>query len=135
LTIENRSPGKVKILWSDAYGEDGHLIVSGILKRRDDSAAPIPAHVHVLVLANDNHIIQSLQTCTLYVPRNKIGHGSDWKRFRVRSTAIPNPGSQLLVTVHTHNESHTDKDLLSSGIGFRRSRSGQRSTGRLRWYM
>ncbi|UCG56455.1 MAG: hypothetical protein JSU70_16525 [Phycisphaerales bacterium] len=101
VTIENRHPGKVKILWSDAYEQDGEFVISGVLKRRDHIGTPIPVHVHVLVLTRDKHIAQSLHTSELYVPRNRVGHGTNWKRFALRSTDIPEPSSHVLVTVHT----------------------------------
>ncbi len=112
VTIENRHPGKVKILWSSAYEQDGNFIVRGVLKRYERIGAPIPVHVHVLVLIRENHIVQSLHMSELYVARNRVGHGTNWKRFELRSTDIPEPGSQILVTVHSHTKCHADKEIL-----------------------
>lgn len=114
VTIENRYYGKVKILWSSAYEKEGDFIVNGVLKKRDYTADSVPAHVHVLVLSCENNIIQSMNTSNLYVPRNRVGHGNNWKRFEVSSTSVPEKDSRILVIVHTHTDSHTDKDLLSS---------------------
>ena len=113
MPIENHHPGKVRILWSHAYETDGQFVVNGVLKRYDRGATPMRVHVHVLELGQDNRIMQSLESPQLYVPRNRIGKGNDWKRFAVGSATMPQPGSQLSVTVHAHNESHTDKDLIS----------------------
>jgi hypothetical protein len=113
VTIENRSPGKVQILWSHAYEASGQFVVKGVLKRRDRGATPIPAHVHVLVLSQANRIAQSLESAELYVRRNKTGKGNNWKRFKVCSEQMPSPYSRLFVVAHTHNESQNDKELLS----------------------
>lgn len=119
VTLENHNPGKVKVLWSHAYEADGQLIVNGVLKRQDHSAPPIPAHVHVLEVSDNEQIVESLQTHELYVPRNRTGRGNDWKSFEVRSKTMPQPGSRIILTVHTHIEYHTDQDVvgLSNSMG------------------
>ena len=98
-TRKNRNPGNIKILWSHEYDEEGLLIVKGCLGRKDHSAVSIPVHVHVLVLSSKNQVTQSLQTSTLYLPRNRTGRGGNWTRFEVRSSAVPKPGSRIQVTV------------------------------------
>ena len=114
MTIENRSPGKVRILWSQATEKEGQLVVSGRLKRLDRVAFRIRVHVHVLELGPSNDIVQSLQSPDVYVYQRRVGRGPNWKRFEVRSANVPQPGSRLVVIGHSHNDFHTAQDLLAT---------------------
>ena len=111
MSVENYSPGKVKILSSDAYDQNGLFVVKGILKREDHAAVPTPVHVHVLVLSDDNRILQSLRTSLLHVPPKRPGQAGHWTRFEVTSAVVPRQGSRLLIIAHNQSEPHSDEDL------------------------
>lgn len=121
VTIENHSPGKVKVLWSDAYEEGGQFTVNGMLGRNDRIAMPIAVHVHVFVLSGDGgRVVQTLKTSDIAVPRNRIGRCCDRRRFAVEGSEIPSAGSKLLVVAHSHNESDRDhplSPLVEAGTG------------------
>lgn len=113
ITLTNHSTGKVKILWSQANASDGQLVVSGTLKRLDRAAPPLRVHIHALEINPDKEIVQSLKSDHIYVPRRRVARGPDWKRFELRSSTLPQPDAQLRLIVHSHEETHTDQDLLS----------------------
>jgi len=108
---------KIDILWTDVYQQDGQTWVYGVLKQRFPSPSAIRTHVDIQVLNSDGSIQYETATEDVFVPRNRIGKGLDWKRFRVRLPEKLLEGSQISMTVHSG--SHSTSKAMKQG-GFRR---------------
>ena len=101
VSVEKQSSRKVKILWTDVYEKDGQTWAYGILKQPPLSRAAIKTHVDIQVLNSDGSIEYETVSKELYVPRNRVGRGPDWKRFKVR---LPNElptDAQICMKVHS----------------------------------
>lgn len=62
----------------------------------------------IQALNPDGSIQYETITDDLFVPRNRVGKGPDWKRFRMRLPEKLLEGSQVRMTVHSG--SHNKKD-------------------------
>jgi len=108
VSVEKQNSKKVKILWTDVYEQDGHTWVYGVLKQYGISTSSIKTHVDIQVLNSDGSIQYETITDELFVPRNRVGKGPDWKRFRVQ---LPNKlpkDSQINMTVHSGSHEKSD---------------------------
>jgi len=84
VSVEKQDSEKVKILWTDVYQQDGQTWAYGVLKQRASSLSAIKTHVDIQVLNSDGSIQYETITDDLFVPRNRVGKGPDWKKFRVQ---------------------------------------------------
>ncbi len=101
VTVAKQDSEKIKILWTDVYQKDGHTWVYGVLKQKGyRSSMPIKTHVDVQVLSKDGSILYETFSEDIYVPRNRVGKGPDWKRFRVQLPTEISGESRISMTVH-----------------------------------
>ena len=109
VSVEKHGSEKVKILWTDVYQQDGQTWLYGVLKQRFPSPSAIRTHVDIQVLNSDGAIQYETATEDVLVPRNRIGKGLDWKRFRVRLPEKLLEGSQISMTVHSSSHKQIDE--------------------------
>jgi len=109
VTIQQHTPGKVRIAWSDAYEDEDGFVVTGVLRRHDLVGMPIKTHVNVTVFAPDGNILDEARSRDIYVPRRRIGRGQSFTRFRVNFPTIPTEGSKISITTHTSTHSDTEQ--------------------------
>lgn len=102
VTVVRQDSEKVKILWTDVYQKDGQIWAYGVLKQRGyHPSMPIKTHVDVQVLSKDGAVQYETFSEDIYVPRNRVGKGPDWKRFRVKLAADIPAGSRIHIKVHS----------------------------------
>ncbi len=108
VSVEKQGSEKIDILWTDVYQQDGQTWVYGVLKQRASNSSAIKTHVDIQALNPDGSIQYEIITDDLFVPRNRVGKGPDWKRFRMQLPGKLLEGSQVRMTVHSG--SHNKKD-------------------------
>ena len=109
VSVEKQGSEKIEILWTDVYEQDGQTWAYGILKQRGISAGAIKTHVDIQVLSPDGFIQYKTTTDDLFVPRNRVGRGSDWERFRIQLPEGLPKDSQIYMTVHSGIHKQIDK--------------------------
>ncbi len=100
VSIHRQNSDKVEILRPDLYQADDGTWVSGVLKQQRPGTAAVRVHVDVHVLGPDGQLVYETAAGEILVPRDRLGKGLDWKRFRVHLPAMPPDGSQITMTVH-----------------------------------
>lgn len=103
LSLEHHAVGKVYIAWSDAY-EDGDgfgFVVTGVLRRRDRVGIAIKKHVDITILSPDGTVVDQSHSSDRYIPRDIIGRGQSFQRFRVRFSSHPIKGSKVSIVTHS----------------------------------
>ena len=116
VTVARQDSEKIEILWTDIYQKDGHTWAYGVLKQRGyHPSAPIKTHVDVQVLTEDGSIQFETFSEDFHVPRNRVGKGPDWKRFRVQLLPEISEGSKIAITVHVgkHMENSVSMKRIS----------------------
>ena len=101
VSVEEQSSEKIKILWTDVYQEEGQTWMYGVLKQPSMTGGTIKTHVDIQILASDGAVHYETTSKELYVPRNRVGKGPDWKRFRVKLVDDIPEGAKVLVKVHS----------------------------------
>jgi hypothetical protein len=101
VSVVRHDSEKIEILWTDVYQKDGQVWAYGVLKQRGYRLSmPIKTHVDVQVLSEDGSVHYETISDDIYVPRNRVGKGPDWKRFRVQLPTEILGGSRISMTVH-----------------------------------
>jgi hypothetical protein len=112
VTVANQGSEKIRILWTDIYQKDGQTWAYGVLKQRGYYAsAPIKTHIDVQVLSEDGSVRYETFSEDIYVPRNRVGKGPDWKRFRVKLGENIQEGSNVLMKVHSGKNGNCLKEM------------------------
>jgi hypothetical protein len=101
VTVEKQGSQKVNILWMDVYQQDGQVWAYGVLEQQGAGTGAIQAHVDIRVMAPDGSVSYETSSKDTYVPRNRIGKGIDWTRFKVPLPEKLLEGSQVTMTVHS----------------------------------
>ncbi|MBM3435750.1 MAG: hypothetical protein FJY07_05980 [Bacteroidetes bacterium] len=101
VSVKKHDNEKVRILCTDIYQQDGQTWAYGVLKQRGISSSAIKTHVDIQVLNSGGSIQYETITDDLFVPRNRVGRGTDWKRFRVQLPDELPKDSQIKMTVHS----------------------------------
>ncbi len=115
VSVTKHDSEKIEILWTDVYQKDGQTWAYGVLKQRGyHPSAPIKTHVDVQVLTEDGSIQFETFSEDFYVPRNRVGKGPDWKRFRVQLPTEISEGSKIAITVHVGK--HMENSVSMEGI-------------------
>ena len=105
LVLVAKQPSeKIDILWTDVYKQDGQTWVYGVLKQRGSGTSAIKTHIDIQVSALDGSVYCEAISEDIYVPRNRVGKGIDWKRFKVRLPEELLDGSQISMTVHSGSQ-------------------------------
>lgn len=115
VSVAKQESEKVKILWTDVYQKDGQTWAYGVLKQRDYHPSAIKTHVDIQVLSKDGSVQYEAFSEEIYVPRNRVGKGPDWKRFRVPLPTEISDGSKISMTVHfgKHKETSVFMEEIS----------------------
>lgn len=100
VSVEQQDSEKVKILWTDVYQQDGQTWVYGVLKQRRSGTSSIKTHVDIKVSTKDGSVYYETISEDIYVPRNRVGKGVDWMRFRVHLPEELPEGSQIKMIAH-----------------------------------
>jgi len=111
VSVNKHDSEKVRILWTGVYQQDGQTWAYGILKQRGTSHSAIRTHVDIQVLNSDGSVYYKTLSGDMYVPRNRVGKGPDWKRFGVQLPDELPKDSQINMTVHSG--SHEESDAKS----------------------
>ena len=101
VSVKNQGSERIKILWTDVYQQDGQIWAYGVLKQSASNSSAIKTHVDVCVLAPDGSAQYETTSKELYVPRNRVGKGPDWKRFRVQLPIEISVGTRISMAVHS----------------------------------
>ncbi|MDD5458640.1 MAG: hypothetical protein PHF37_04545 [Phycisphaerae bacterium] len=101
VSVEKHDGDKVKILWTDVYQKDGQAWAYGVLEQQGISTSSIKTHVDIQVLKPDGSVQYETITDDLFVPRNRVGKGPNWKRFRVQLPSEISVGMKIFMTVHS----------------------------------
>lgn len=101
VSVEKQDSEKVEILWTDVYQQDGQTWIYGVLKQNGISTSSLETHVDIQVLNPAGSIQNETTTDDLFVPRNRIGKGPDWKKFRVQLPDALSKESLIKITVHS----------------------------------
>ena len=104
VAVEKQDSEKIKILWTDVYQEDGQTWIYGVLKQPSVIGGTIKTHVDIQILNPDGSVQLETVSKEIYVPRNRIGKGPDWKRFRVKLGVDVQEGSKAFIKVHSGND-------------------------------
>ena len=115
VSVEKQDSEKIKILWTDLYQEEGQTWVYGVLRQHSTTGGTIKTHLDIQILDPDGDVQYETTSKELYVPRNRIGKGPDWKRFRVKLGVDIQEGSKAFIKVHSENdECFKEMALLSN---------------------
>ena len=101
VSVRTQDGEKVRILWTDVYQQDGRTWAYGVLKRRAISSSAIRTHIDIQVLDPDGSVYYEIFSRDVYVPRNRVGKGPDWKEFRARLPDELSKDSKIDMTVHS----------------------------------
>ena len=101
VSVEKQDSEKIKILWTDIYQEEGKTWVYGVFKQPSTTGGTIKTHLDIQLMAPDGDVQYETVSKEIYVPRNRIGKGPDWKRFRVKLGMDIQEGSKVLIKVHS----------------------------------
>ena len=102
LTVQRHATGKVQISWCSAYEKDSEFLVMGALRHHDTVGMPIPVCVDVRIVAPDGHVLDEACSSIVRVPRRTIGRHTGFRRFTVRFSEVPPPGSSLAVVASSN---------------------------------
>ncbi len=108
VSVEKQDSERIKLLWTDIYQQDGQTWAYGVLKQRTSSPSFIKTHVDIQVLNPDGSIQYETITDDLFVPRNRVGKGPDWKKFRVQLPDGLPEDFQIIMTVHSGSHKKSD---------------------------
>ena len=111
VSVEKHDSEKVEILWTDVYQQDGQIWAYGVLKQLTSNSSTIKVHVDIQVLNSDGSIQYETITDDLFVPRNRVGRGPDWKRFRAQLPDELPRDSQISMTVDSGSHKKIDETL------------------------
>ncbi len=107
VTIEQQKTGKAYIAWSSAYRQEGDLVITGVLRRRDCVGRAIKTHVDVTIVSPDGTVLDEARSTGTRVSRRITGRGyKSFERFKVRIPGVPARGS--LVRLVSHSGKHGD---------------------------
>lgn len=108
VTIEQQRTGKAYIASSSAYDENGDLVITGVLRRRDHLGRPIKTHVDVTIVAPDGTVVDEGRSSGTYVSK-RIARRSylSYERFKIRMPSVPARGS--LIRLVSHSGQHDDE--------------------------
>ena len=109
VSVEKQDSEKVKILWTDVYEQDGQTWIYGVLKQRGNNPSAIKTHVDIQVLNTDGSTQYETKTDNIFMPRNRVGKGADWKRFRVQLPDELPKYFQISMKVHSGIHRQIDK--------------------------
>lgn len=109
VSVEKQDSPKVKILWNEIYQQNGKTWLYGVLKQQGINTGAVKTHVDIQVLNADGSIQYETITDDLLVPRNRIGKGTDWKRFRVQLPDELPKDSQVSMAVDSGSHKEIDK--------------------------
>ena len=101
VSVEKQNSEKVDILWTDVYEQDGQTWAYGVLQQRRPAPGVIRGHVDIQVLNSDGTVQYETVTEDMYIPRNRVGKGPDWKRFKSQLPEKLPKGSQVCMKVHS----------------------------------
>jgi hypothetical protein len=100
ITVAKRDDGKVKILWTDVYQQDGRTWAYGVLEQQGLTMTPVKTHVDIRVEAPDGSVTYETISDDVYIPGHRVGKGVHWKRFKTQLPNTLSAGSQITMTVH-----------------------------------
>ncbi|MBW8035977.1 MAG: hypothetical protein FVQ79_10180 [Planctomycetes bacterium] len=107
VTIARQKTGKAYISSSSAYEENGELVITGILRRRDHVGGPIKTHVDVAIVSAGGTVASEVRSSDIAVSRRIAGRGYlSSERFTIRISDVPAKGS--IVRLVSHSGSHTE---------------------------
>lgn len=109
VSVEKQNSEKVKILWTDVYRQDGQTWVCGVLKQQSSKPSAIKTHVDILISAPDGSKYYEVISEDVYVPRNRVGKGLNWKKFREKLPLELPKDSRISMTVHSGSHEKTDE--------------------------
>jgi hypothetical protein len=109
VSVEKQASEKVKILWTDVYGRDGQTWVYGVLKQRTLNPGAIKSHVDINVSALDGSVYYETVSEDIYIPRNRVGKGINWERFKVQLPVELSDGSKISITVHSGSHKQVEE--------------------------
>jgi hypothetical protein len=111
VSTKKHNSEKVRILWSDVYQQDDQTWVYGVLKQRRPGTSSIKTHVDIQVSTKDGSVFYETISEDIYVPRNRIGKGVDWKRFRVHLPDALPVDAHISTIVHSGPHVLNDSEL------------------------
>jgi hypothetical protein len=101
ITVAKQDDGKVKILWTDVYQQDGHTWAYGVLEHQGLAMTPVRIHVDIRIEAPDGSVSYETISQDVYVPGHRVGKGIHWKRFKTQLPDTLSAGSRITMTVHS----------------------------------
>ena len=99
--IKTHAPGKVQVVWSDAYTDENGFVVTGVVRRSDSVGPPIKVNVHVTLLSPDGKILDEAVSNDISVPRQIASRTQSFERFRLRFPNIPPKGTSAQIVVRS----------------------------------
>lgn len=107
VTIERQKASKAYIAWSNAYQEEGSLVITGALNRRDHLGWPIKTHVDVTIISPDGTILDQARSPDIFVPVHLTGRSyQSLRRFKFNLPIVPVRGS--VIRLVSHSGKHDD---------------------------
>ena len=103
ISIEKIDSKHVNITWCSIYKENGDYVLTGAIKRRENSLHPVLAHIDASIISQDGKVIDEKRTNNIYVPIRSSCRGLGYKRFELRIIDIP---TGAMVRLVAHSESH-----------------------------
>lgn len=107
LTIDRQKTGKAYIASSSAYEENDELVITGILRRRDQVGGPIKTHIDVAIVSAAGTVTDEVRSSDIEVSRRITGRSYlSSERFTIRISDVPPRGSVIRLVSHsgTHDE-------------------------------
>lgn len=102
VTIERQRTGKAYIASSSAYEENGELVITGVLRRRDHVGGAIKTHVDVAVVSASGSVTSEASSSDVKVSRRIVGRGyQSYERFTIRIPSVPAKGSVIRLVSHS----------------------------------
>ena len=99
VNMKTHAPGKVHVVWSDAYTDDEGFVVTGVVRRSDSVGPPIRVNVHVTLLSPDGKILDEAVSNDISVPRQIVSRTQRFERFRLHFPNIPPKGTSAQIVV------------------------------------
>ncbi len=102
VTIAQQRTGKAYIASSSAYEENGELVITGVLRRRDRVGGPIKTHVDVEIVSAGGAVTGKVRSSDVKVSRRIMGRGyKSFERFTIRIANVPAKGSVIRLVSHS----------------------------------
>jgi len=101
VRLEACDAGKVHVVWSQAYEEEGGFVVTGVVRRSDTVGQPVKVTVRARIVSPAGEVLDQAESEAINVPRRMVTKVQGFERFRLCFGSVPPAGSSTQMTPHS----------------------------------